>query len=147
MNIGFVVNDVRTEEAAYTTTRLAMAATNLGHKAFTFGVGDFVYSPDGSIQAFACSPRGKSYKSLERFLKELQSDDHVRQSICLDRLDALFLRNDPSTDAAERPWAQSAGILFGQLVASRGVMVLNDPENLARALNKTYFQQFPEEVR
>jgi glutathione synthase len=71
----------------------------------------------------------------------------VRQSICLDELDALFLRNDPSTDATERPWAQSAGILFGQLVASRGVMVLNDPENLARALNKTYFQQFPEEVR
>ena len=59
----------------------------------------------------------------------------------------LLLRNDPSTDATERPWAQSAGILFGQLVASRGVMVLNDPENLAHALNKTYFQHFPEEVR
>ena len=26
-------------------------------------------------------------------------------------------------------------------------MVLNDPENLAHALNKTYFQHFPEEVR
>ena len=26
-------------------------------------------------------------------------------------------------------------------------MVLNDPENLARAINKTYFQHFPEEVR
>jgi glutathione synthase len=147
MKIGFVVNDVYSEEAAYTTTRLAMAAVNLGHKCYTFGVGDFVYAPDGAIHAYARSPRGKSYKSLEKLLHELQADDHVPEPICLDQLDALLLRNDPSADATERPWAQSAGILFGQLVASRGVMVLNDPENLARALNKTYFQQFPERVR
>jgi glutathione synthase len=147
MKIGFAVNDVDTEEAAFTTTRLAMAAVNLGHKSYTFGVGDFVYMPDGAIHAYARVPHGKSYKSHEKFLKELQSEDHKPERICLDELDVLLLRNDPAADAAERPWAQSAGILFGQLVASRGVMVLNDPENLARALNKTYFQQFPEEVR
>jgi glutathione synthase len=147
MKIGFVVNDVATEQAAYTTTRLAMTAANLGHKPYTFGVGDFLYAPDGAIHARARTPRSKNYKSLERFLKDLQSEDHEPQCICLDDLDVLLLRNDPSTDATERPWAQSAGILFGQLVASRGVMVLNDPENLACALNKTYFQQFPEEVR
>src|SRR5690606_2459617 len=28
-----------------------------------------------------------------------------------------------------------------------GVIVLNDPSNLARALNKTYLQHFPEQVR
>jgi glutathione synthase len=147
MKIAFVVNDLATEEAAYTTTRLAMTAANMGHKSYTFGVGDFVYAPDGSIHANARSPRGKSYKSHEKFLKELQAEDHEVKCICLDELDVVLLRNDPSADATERPWAQSAGILFGQLVASRGVMVLNDPENLACALNKTYFQQFPEEVR
>jgi glutathione synthase len=147
MKIGFAVNDVDTEEAAFTTTRLAMAAINLGHQSYTFGVGDFVYAPDGTVHAYARTARGKSYKSYEKFLKELQSEDHDPVLICLDELDVLLLRNDPSADATERPWAQSAGILFGQLVASRGVMVLNDPENLARALNKTYFQQFPEEVR
>jgi glutathione synthase len=147
MKIGFVVNDVQTEEAAFTTTRLAMTAVNLGHKSYTFGVGDFLYAADGSIHASARVPRGKSYKSLERFLNELQADDHEPQCVCLDELDVLLLRYDPSADATERPWAQSAGILFGQLVASRGVMVLNDPEHLACALNKTYFQQFPEEVR
>jgi glutathione synthase len=147
MKIGFAVNNVDTEEAAYTTTRLAMAAVNLGHRSYTFGVGDFVYAPDGSIHAYARRAHGKSYKSHEKFLKELQSEDNEPELICLDELDVLLLRNDPSADATERPWAQSAGILFGQLVAGRGVMVLNDPENLARALNKTYFQQFPEEVR
>ncbi len=91
--------------------------------------------------------RAKNYKSLEKFLAELQSADHPAKSIDLDELDVLMLRNDPSTDAIERPWAQASGILFGQLVASRGVMVLNDPENLSHAINKTYFQQFPEEVR
>jgi glutathione synthase len=124
-----------------------MTATNRGHKSCVFGVGDFVSAADGSIRAHARKAPGKSYKSLEKFLKELQSDDNKPESICLDEFDVLLLRNDPSIDATERPWAQSAGILFGELVARRGVMVLNDPAHLAHALNKTYFQHFPEEVR
>jgi glutathione synthase len=147
MIIAFVVNDVDTEEAGYTTTRLAMTAVNRGHRSYTFGVGDFVYAADGSIHARARRAPGKSYKSLEKFLKELQSEDNEPEMICLDELDVLLLRNDPSADATDRPWAQSAGILFGELVARRGVMVLNDPAHLAHALNKTYFQHFPEEVR
>jgi glutathione synthase len=147
MKLAFVVNDVQTELAAYTTTRLAMAATNMGHKSYLFGVGDFVCTSDGSIHALARRARAKSYKSLDKFLAEVQSEDHEPEHVNLDEFDVVMLRNDPSTDAQERPWAQSSGILFGQLVASRGVMVLNDPENLARAINKTYFQQFPEEVR
>jgi glutathione synthase len=147
MKIAFVVNDVHTELATYTTMRLAMAATNMGHKSYTFGVGDFVCAADGAVHALARRARGKSYKSLDKFLADLQSDDHDAEHINLDEFDVLMLRNDPSTDAVDRPWAQSSGILFGQLVANRGIMVLNDPENLARAINKTYFQQFPEEVR
>ena len=34
MKIGFVVNDVATESAEYTTTRLALAATRHGHEAW-----------------------------------------------------------------------------------------------------------------
>ena len=58
MNIGFVVNNVMTEQASFTTTRLAMAATNLGHRCTVLGVGDFVYAEDGSIHAWARSVRG-----------------------------------------------------------------------------------------
>jgi glutathione synthase len=147
MKIAFVVNDIQTELATYTTTRLAMAAVNRGHKSYTFGVGDFICTCEGAIHAIARTVRTKSYKSLDKFLADLQSGDQAPEHINLDEFDAVLLRNDPSTDAHERPWAQSSGILFGQLAATRGVMVLNDPENLARAINKTYFQQFPEEVR
>jgi glutathione synthase len=147
MRIGFVVNDVETEQAAYTTTRLAMCAVNLGHQAFTLGVADFVYKPDGSIFANARSAEGREYDSLTTFMDELQADDAPIEQIRVDDLDVLLLRNDPSEDKAERAWAQTSGILFGQLAVRRGVLVLNDPVNLANALNKTYFQHFPEQVR
>ena len=51
MKIGFVVNDVLSEASTYTTTRLAMAATQMGHDAWLMGIGDFAYEPDGSLSA------------------------------------------------------------------------------------------------
>lgn len=147
MRIGFVVNDVATEQASYTTTRLGMCATNHGHEAWTLGVGDFVYKPDGSIHANARAVSGKEYDSLETYMTEIQGEDARQEQISLDDVDVLMLRNDPSEDTAERAWAQTTGILFGQLAAQRGTIVVNDPSNLAVALNKTYFQHFPEQVR
>ncbi len=58
-------------------------------------------------------------------------------------LDVLMLRNDPSADLDDRPWAQYAGIVFGQLAKKNGVLVLNNPDTLAKATNKMYFQYFP----
>ncbi len=147
MKIGFVVNDVETEQASFTTTRLAMCAINRGHQAWTLGVGDFVYKSDGSIHANARSARGKQYDSLATFLQELQGENVHAEQLRVDDLDVLLLRNDPSEDKSERAWAQTPGILFGQLAVRHGVIVLNDPINLAIALNKTYFQHFPEQVR
>jgi glutathione synthase len=147
MRIGFVVNDVATEQAAYTTTRLGMAAVNRGHEAWTLGVGDFVYKQDGSIHANARAVVGGEYDSLETYMGEIQGEEARQEQVSLDDIDVLMLRNDPSEDTAERAWAQTTGILFGQLAAQRGTIVVNDPGNLANALNKTYFQQFPEEVR
>jgi glutathione synthase len=147
MKIGFVVNDVQTEQAGYTTTRLALTATQLGHEAWTLGVADFEYAPDGSIRAYARSVSNKEHESLEAYLKELQGDEARTETIDAGALDVLMLRNDPSEDKAERAWAQTSGILFGQLAMRHGVIVLNDPANLANAINKTYFQHFPEQVR
>jgi glutathione synthase len=147
MRIVFVVNDVQTEQAGYTTTRLGMSAVNHGHEAWTLGVGDFVYKPDGSIHANARAVSGKEYDSLETYMKEIQGDDARQEQVSLDDVDVLMLRNDPSEDTAERAWAQTTGILFGQLAVQRGTIVVNDPSNLATALNKTYFQHFPEQVR
>jgi glutathione synthase len=149
MKIGFVVNKIETEEPGFTTTRLAMAAVRRGHESYTFSVGDFIYARDGSLHARArrANGNGKRSKSLEAFLAALQAEDAQAERLSIDELDVLMLRNDPSTDAIERPWAQTAPILFGQLAVSRGVIVVNDPEHLATAINKTYFQHFPESVR
>lgn len=147
MKIGFVVNNVMTESSVYTTTRLAMTAVNMGHESYLLGVGDFIYAPDGSIQAHVRSANGGSHDSLEDYLAAVQDKSTKSERINLDDLDVLLLRNDPSDDATDRPWAQTTGILFGQLAAARGVIVLNDPFSLANAVNKTYFQHFPEQVR
>jgi glutathione synthase len=77
----------------------------------------------------------------------LQSTKAIQERITVDDLDVLMLRNDPSEDAVKRPWASSAGIIFGRVAMRHGVVVLNDPNGLAKATNKMYFQHFPEEVR
>jgi glutathione synthase len=146
MRIGFVVNNIETEEAGYTTTRLARAALNRGHETWVMGVGDFAYDPDDQIRARARTAPGKDYKNNKTFFDALRSDKAKTKRISVSDLDVLMLRNDPAEDK-ERPWAMTAGIVFGELAADHGVLVLNDPSGLADALNKMYFQHFPEQVR
>jgi glutathione synthase len=147
MRIGLVVNDITTEQNGYTTTRLGVAATNLGHEVWVFGVGDLAYDPDDRISARARRAPKVKYKTSESYLKDLQGKNAVSERIPVDDLDVVLLRNDPSVDAVSRPWAASAGILFGRVAIRRGVIVLNDPNGLAKAMTKMYFQTFPEEVR
>jgi glutathione synthase len=147
MKLAFVVNRVATEEPGYTTTRLALTATRQGHEVWLIGVEDFSHEPSGAVTALARSAPGKKYRSLESFLGAVQGDDATVERIEIDDLDALVMRNDPAEDAADRPWAVTSGILFGQLAVTRGVLVVNDPFSLANAVNKTYFQHFPEQIR
>jgi glutathione synthase len=147
MRLGFVVNDVQTEQAGYTTTRLAMKAVQMGHECWELGVGDFIYAANGSICAVARTVQHTNYDDLAEFLEELQSEEAREERITVDELDVVMMRYDPAEEQRERPWAQTAGILFGEMAASRGVIVLNDPRSLANAINKTYFQHFPDLVR
>lgn len=82
---------------------------------------------------------------LAAFLKTVQRGKS--KLIEIGDIDVLMLRNDPSNDATERPWAETIGIQFGRRAAQQGVLVLNDPSSLERAINKLYFQGFPREVR
>lgn len=145
MRIGFVVNDVMTESPTYTTTRLAMQATVMGHEAYLMGMGDFAYEPDGSLSARARGAQ-KNYRSLERYLEDVQKPE-VEHQIPLADLDVVMLRSDPADEGSSAAWANNAGVAFGQLIASTGVLVVNDPGSLANALSKAYFQHFPEVVR
>jgi glutathione synthase len=147
MKFGFVVNDIATEETGYTTTRLAMAAINRGHEAWLIGAGDFAYDADEMIRARATAAPKSTYKSSDTYMADIKGKKAKRERITVDDLDVLMLRNDPSSDQAQRAWAQSAGINFGRIAMRHGVVVLNDPNGLAKAMNKMYFQAYPEEVR
>jgi glutathione synthase len=147
MRIGLIVNDVDTEQPTYSTTRLGLAATQMGHEVWFMGVGDLTYQADGSLTARARGGTAKHYKSLERYLSDVQGDAGGGEQPPLSEFDVVMLRNDPADDAVDRPWAVTAGVAFGQLIAASGVLVLNDPGHLADALSKAYFQHFPESVR
>lgn len=146
MKIGFVINDFETEHPRYTTTRIARAALEMGHESWTIPVGNFAADTDDHVWARARMPKANKHKDGEHYLKDLLGEKARRERIRIADLDILMLRNDPADDA-DRVWAQTAGIEFGELALRHGVIVLNDPRTLSSALNKMYFQHFPPAVR
>lgn len=143
MKLGLVVNVMDSRETGATTYRLAAAAVSAGHEVWVMSAGSLAYNPDDTVGALARTvPRGR-YTS-RRFLEVCSSSKAINRWIALDDLDVLLLRNNPPR---QRDWAQSAGIHFGRLAMRRGVLVLNDPNGLSKAMNKLYLQTFPESVR
>lgn len=122
---------LESDQTGQTTYRLATECAARGHAAWVLSTGSFSYEADDRIQAHARPIAGAG-----------QASDHT--SITLDELDLLMLRSNPSVQS---PWAQQAGINFGRLAMRRGVVVLNDPNGLAKATTKLYLQTFPREVR
>src|SRR5688572_655831 len=146
MKVAFFVNDVATEESEFTTTRLAMAAAKLDHEVWYVGVGDVDYETDDMLHARGYRAAYVDGDELLPFLSRTQEEER-RSDIVLDDFDAVWLRNDTIEDMHDRPWASSVGVIFGQMLSSRGVTVVNDPIGLSRAGSKLYLQEFPAEVR
>ncbi|NNE00481.1 MAG: glutathione synthase [Pirellulaceae bacterium] len=147
MKIGFIVNDVATEEGKFTTSRLGQAAVNRGHEVWTIGVGDLAYDPDDRIHARATSVPKSKYSSSDSYTADLKGKNAVKRRVTVDDLDALVMRNVPSDDYLKRPWASTAATEFARVAMRNGVIVLSDPNRLATASSKMYFQLFPEAVR
>lgn len=147
MRIVFLINDIQTEKDGYTTVYLGLRMHNMGHEVFLAGVGDLAYYPDGYMGAITRQAPGKTYKTTKTYLSALKSDDALIEHVKATDIDVLFLRNDPATETPERGWAKNAALIFGQLALRHGVIVLNDPNSLSVAINKMYFQHFPEAVR
>lgn len=146
MLIAFFVNDMATEHTNYTTTLLANEAVRRGHRACYITPSDFIMCADDALRVHARFAPAKRARSLKEFFEGMQKVAGTFATIDVADIDVLMLRSDPSLEHA-RPWAETAGILFGRVAAQRGVLVLNDPDSLSRAINKLYFQSFPEAVR
>ena len=147
MRLAFFINGINTEEDGYTTTRLAYHANNRGHEVYYLTPESFALDPDNVVRARAIVPPRRKFKNRATFLKELQGPKSGKERIAVGELDVLMLRNDPSTEPPERTWAANAGLLFSRAALQHGVVVVNDPIGLTKAMNKMYFQTFPEEVR
>src|SRR5918996_2820829 len=145
MRIAFLVNDVVTEISEYTTTRLALAAARDGHEVWYVGAGDLVYEPIENLGGHARRAHASNGDSLATFLERCQSEEPQR--ITLEDLDVLMLRNDSVEDLHDRSWAIDIGVVFGQMAARQGVVVVNDPKRLSRASSKLYLEEFPPDVR
>ena len=146
MLIAFFVNDLKREHPGYTTTVLAHQAAMRGHSVCYVTPQDFILRPDDTLWVHARRMPKRKYKDREEFFATLKSPKAKVEPIDIAEVDVLMLRNDPSIDA-ETPWAMEVGILFGREAVKRGVIVLNDPDSLGRAINKLYFQSFPVEAR
>jgi glutathione synthase len=147
MRITFLVNDIATEVPPATTTILSHAAAKQGHTVHVIGTDQLTYLEDGRIGGLAhVAPA--SARTKESFLAAMQAEDAPKERITTDDIDVFWLRYNPAEEVEhDREWAQQAGILFGRLAMARGVIVLNHPDTLAYAVDKLYFQHFPESVR
>ena len=147
MLIAFFVNDIEREYENYTTTTLAHAASRRGHQVCYVTPSDFVLNSDDTLSVHGRFLPDRKFKERGTFFRALKSATECKiQKLDASEIDVLMLRNDPSIDF-ERPWAMEAGVLFGREAAKRGVIVLNDPDSLGRAVNKLYFQSFPPAAR
>jgi glutathione synthase len=147
MRIAFFVNDVATEFPGYTTTVLAHQAAMRGHDVVYITPSDFIMDKDDSLRAHVRQMPKKKWASREEFFEALKTSKTAPEAVDLADVDVLWLRSDPSLDATTDPWRAEAGILFGREATKRGILVLNDPDSLGRAINKLYFQGFPVEAR
>ena len=146
MLIAFFVNDMEREYAGYTTTVLAYEAASRGHRICYVTPSDFVLYPDDSLSVHGRFPPKKKHKDRDEFFDTLIQKSKV-EAVDMTEIDVLMLRNDPSIDAQANSWAMDVGILFGREAAKRGVIVVNDPDSLSKAINKLYFQSFPVAAR
>ena len=145
MIIAFFVNDMEREFAGYTTTVLAYEAHSRGHGVCYVTPDDFLLSADDRLHVHGRFLPKSKFKTREEFFNALKG--LKTQQLDMAEVDVLMLRSDPSLDSQTMPWAAEVGILFGREAAKRGVIVVNDPDSLSKAINKLYFQSFPVEAR
>lgn len=144
MRIGFVVNVTGSGNSGSTTHRLAAACARAGDDVWVMSSGSFSLDADDKVRALARSTPAGNDSSTEKYVAALNGNDRREEWISVSDLDVLMLRSNPSTQHA---WAQHSGIHFGREAMQSGVIVLNDPNGLTRAMNKMYLQSYPETVR
>lgn len=146
MRLCFVVNNVRTQRPTYTTLHLAFAAHRRGHDVAFASVDALSHGDEGVVTADVVRPRPGRTRDAAGYARALLAEGAVRENARLNDFDVVFLRNNPHVGAGDRDRFNPA-LEFGRRLKQSGVMVVNDPDGLARAGSKMYLAGFPAEIR
>ena len=144
MRLGILVNLLDSKEPGQTTFRIAAEAARRGHEVWVTSAGNLAYETDDRVRAYARTVSASPRISIDKYLQAFRQPQAINRWIDLEELDVLLLRSNP---VAQRPWAQQAATHFARLAMRRGVVVLSDPNGLAKAANKLYLNTYPQEVR
>jgi glutathione synthase len=116
------------------------AAQRRASRCFVGSVDTLSLLPTGavSIQAIRVGETS-SLEGLVASLREAQPE-----GVCVDELDAVLVRTNPGRD--DRAWAHSTAMTLLRVARDRGVLVLSDPDGLARASSKLYLAELPANI-
>jgi glutathione synthase len=146
MRVCFVVNNVRTQKATYTTLCLAFAAHRRGHDVAFVSVDAFSQGEGSDIVAEVVRPKPGRLRDALAYARALTAATAPREDARLGDFDVVFLRNNPTAGASDGD-AFNPALGFGRRLKSQGVLVVNDPDGLSRAGSKMYLAGFPAELR
>ena len=143
-----LVNDIDELRAAQTTWRLGVAATARGVAVHYVAIADLGVREDGRVVARArrlelapAAPDADAYDAARTRIASAPEADLV-----LDQVDAVLIRTSPGRDPA-RAWLHASALVLCRVLVDRGVLVVNDPDGLARAATKLWLYAVPERFR
>jgi glutathione synthase len=146
VRVCFVVNNVKTQKATYTTLCLAFAAHRRGHDVAFSSVDAFSQGEGSDIVAEVVRPKPGRLRDAGTYARALTATTAPREDARLADFDVVFLRNNPNAGASDGD-AFNPALDFGRRLKSQGVLVVNDPDGLSRAGSKMYLAGFPAELR
>src|SRR4030095_9723638 len=104
------------------------------------------HGDDSAVMGDLVRPRPGRLKDASSFAKSLVADTAAREDSRLNDFDVVFLRTNPPVGRVEGDRFNPA-IEFGRRLKQSGVLVVNDPDGLARSGSKMYLAGFPAAIR
>ncbi len=144
MRILFIVNNIRTLRASYTTAYLAAAASRRGHEVGLISVEDL--SHERQVTGRVVRLTAEAAPGPSSVVAALKAGTAKFEDLPLSKFDVVLLRNNPHVGDG-RSIRVNPAIELGRRLKHAGVMVLNDPDGLRRAGSKMYLAGFPAEIR
>src|SRR5579871_2145109 len=101
MRVCFVVNNVRTQKATYTTLCLAFAGYRRGHDIAFASVDAFSQGEGADIVAEVVRPKPGRLRDAAAYARALTAPTAPREDARLADFDVVFLRNNPNAGASD----------------------------------------------